>query len=173
MKKTLLRLGSWTLGGALFIGATSCATTTSPRTEEATEIHSPSMAKQLLGRRPLSLQWISWDNFGEATVREDSTGKYQISGEQRGLGEDGDDYVKIQGSVLRVEDESFVFDGTIQIRVSHINGGDPYLREGKQEFRLYGNRRFWRLVDMDNGYGSVDYVDIYFDMKAAKASPEY
>ena len=133
-------------------------------------IESPTMADELRGRHPLSLQWISWDDFGRATVRK-VAGTYVLSGEQRSI--ESSDYLKIDGSVTRITDTSFFFEGTIEIRVSFINGGEPYRREGEQEFRLYGNRRFWRLVAMDNGFGSVDYVDIFFDHEAAEATPSY
>ena len=43
-------------------------------------------------------------------------------------------------------------------------------RYGEQEFRLYGNRGFWRLQDMVNTDGSTDYVDIYFTLETARAS---
>ena len=156
--------------GALLVATSGCATTVK-RPSALTEIQSSAMAKQLLGTRPLSLQWISWNDFGHATVRN-IAGRYVISGKQRHTGI-SNDYIKIDGTIPLITDTAFDFDGTIEIQVSHINGGKPYKREGRQRFRLYGNRRFWRLAAMVNEFGSFDYVDIYFDRKAAKASPAH
>ena len=128
--------------------------------------------KRLLGKRPISLQWISWDDFGEATVKRSESG-LTIKGEQRGSGDGSSDYLQIDGLITNVTASAFGFDGVIETRVSHNNGGEPYRREGTYTFRLYGNRGFWRLVEMDNPDGIVDYVDIFFDMQAAKAKPSY
>jgi len=46
--------------------------------------------------------------------------------------------------------------------VSHINGGEPCLREGEMTFAITGKRRFWRLQQMQNPCNEVvDYIDIF------------
>ncbi len=151
----------------LMLGAASllagCVTTGVDLQE--TVIESEPMARQLTGARPLTLQWISWDEFGEAVVK-DKGGALTVTGAQHSRS--NDDYLKIDGRITKVEARRFFFDGTIEIRVSHILDGKPYTREGVQEFFLYGDRGFWRLRDMTNAEGSVDYVDIYFDLPTAK-----
>src|SRR5438270_1212409 len=80
-------------------------------------------AKQmLLGAHRFSLQWISWDNFGKATVTE-KNGSLFIKGEQRGRG--NGDVVTMDGVITRVDAKEFTFDGEIITRVSHINNGEP------------------------------------------------
>ncbi|MEM9480404.1 MAG: hypothetical protein AAGA58_12195 [Verrucomicrobiota bacterium] len=96
-----------------------------------TVVESKRAARQLTGERPLTLQWISWEKYGTATVKNRG-GALTINGEQRS--EANGDYLKINGDITRVEERRFFFDGVIEIRVSHINGGEPYLREGSQEF---------------------------------------
>ena len=118
-------------------------------------------AKQMLvGAHRLSLQWISWDYFGKATVTE-KNGSLLIKGEQRGRG--NDDYVTMDGVITRVDAKEFTFEGDITTRVSHINKGEPCKRSGEMTFRATGNRRYWRLQQMNNPCDeAADYVDIFF-----------
>jgi hypothetical protein len=118
-------------------------------------------AKQrLLGAHRFSLQWISWDYFGRATVTE-KNGSLLIKGEQRGRYDD--DYVTMNGVITRVGAKEFTFEGDIITRVSHINKGEPCKRTGEMVFRVTGNRRYWRLQQMDNPCDeAADYVDIFF-----------
>ena len=118
-------------------------------------------AKQrLVGAHRLSLQWVSWNYFGKATVTE-RNGTLFIKGEQRGRG--NDDYVTIDGVITRVDAKEFTFEGDIVMRVSHINKGEPCKRTGGMTFRITGNRKYWRLQQMDNPCDeATDYVDIYF-----------
>jgi len=118
-------------------------------------------AKQmLLGVHRFSLQWISWDYFGKATVTE-KNGSLFIKGEQRGRG--NDDVVTMDGVITRVDAKEFTFEGEIITRVSHINNGQPCKRTGEMIFRITGNRRYWRLQQMNNPCDeAADYVDIFF-----------
>ena len=118
-------------------------------------------AKQMLvGAHRFSLQWISWDYFGKAVVTE-KNGSLRIKGEQRGRG--NEDYVTMDGVITRVDAKAFTFEGDIVTRVSHINNGEPCKRSGEMTFRITGNRRYWRLQQMDNPCDeAADYVDIFF-----------
>jgi len=128
--------------------------------QERTEVNNARAAKMLLGRHKLSLQWISWDYFGTATVTN-KKGVYALKGEQRGRG--NTDFVTIDGTISRIDTKEFTFSGTIVTQVSHINGGEPCIREGEFTFKITGTRKYWRLMQMDNPCDPVtDYVDIYF-----------
>jgi len=118
-------------------------------------------AKQMLvGAHRFSLQWISWDYFGKAIVTE-KNGSLLVKGEQRGRG--SDDYVTMDGVITRVDAKEFTFEGDIITRVSHINNGEPCKRSGEMTFRITGNRRYWRLQQMNNPCDeAADYVDIFF-----------
>ena len=125
-----------------------------------TTVSSPSMKRLLLGRHHLSLQWVSWDRFGRVVVT-DRAGTLSIKGEQKSP--DGADFVRIDGIVTRVDAKEFGFRGTITTQVSHINGGQPCVREGDFTFAIKANRQYWRLQQMDNPCEAVtDYVDVYF-----------
>ena len=127
---------------------------------QQTIINDQNAKQMLLGRHRFSLQWISWDYFGSATVIE-TNGTLSITGEQRGRG--NTNYVKMEGIITRVDAKEFGFSGTIIIQVKDNNNGEPCKREGEMTFRITNNRRYWRLKEMDNPCeGIVDYVDIYF-----------
>ena len=128
--------------------------------QEKTDVNDQAAAKRLLGRHKISLQWISWDYFGAATVTNKG-GVYRVKGEQKGRG--STDFVKVDGSITKIDSKKFTFEGTIRTQISHINGGKPCERKGEMTFRITGKRKYWRLLDMDNPCdGVTDYVDIYF-----------
>ncbi len=114
----------------------------------------------LLGRHKLSLQWISWDYFGAATV-SNKGGILYLKGEQTSRKDS--DFVRINGTITEINAKDFKFEGTIITQVSHINGGKPCTREGEMTFKITGTRKYWRLAEMDNPCeGVTDYVDIFF-----------
>jgi len=132
--------------------------TAAANAQERTKINDRVTAKNLLGRHMLSLQWISWDKFGSATVTN-KLGIYGIKGEQKGP---GGDYLKIEGMIVSIDPKEFKFEGTITTRVSHINSGQPCVRQGDFTFRITGTRKYWRMQEMDNPCDeATDYVDIY------------
>jgi hypothetical protein len=130
--------------------------------QERTVIRDRKAAAMLLGKHKMSLQWIGWDYFGTAAVTN-SRGVYRIKGEQKGRGAENGSYVRIDGFIRSISAREFVFDGTIETRVSHLNGGEPCKREGEMTFAITGKRKYWRLQQMQNPCDAVtDYVDIYF-----------
>jgi hypothetical protein len=115
---------------------------------------------KLLGKHKLSLQWISWDYFGTATITE-KNGVLYLKGEQKS--KQGTDFVKVEGTITTVEAKSFTFTGTIITQVSHNNEGKPCTREGEMTFAITGKRKYWRLQQMQSPCGvETDYVDVYF-----------
>ena len=136
------------------------SSTPAPARDDApkTQVNDAAAKRMLLGRHMLSLQWVSWDRFGTATVTE-RDGTLRIVGEQRFNG----DFVTIDGVITRVDAKEFWFRGRIVTRVSHINGGEPCTRDGEFTFAIKANRKYWRLQSMDNPCEPVtDYVDVYF-----------
>lgn len=127
--------------------------------QQQTNINDQEAARMLLGRHMFSLQWVSWDRFGAATV-VNRKGVYRLTGEQRNA---GGDLVKIDGVITSIDEKEFGFNGTIVTQVSHINGGAECVREGEFTFRITGKRKYWRLMQMENPCDPVtDYVDIFF-----------
>jgi hypothetical protein len=130
-----------------------------------TIINDAVMKTKLLGKHRVSLQWVSWDYFGQATVIDDQ-GLLRLTGKQQSR--KGDDYLTIEGIINSVDTRSFLFEGKIISKVSHINNGQPCLREGKFTFQITNNRPYWRLKEMENPCEQVvDYIDIYFRKEEA------
>jgi len=129
---------------------------------EKTVVNSQTGYAQLLGPHKFQLHWISFFDrrkFGDLTVT-DRQGLLVIHGVQRD--HQTGDFVELDGIVTRVEDRTFDFRGRIVTRVSHINDGEPCLREGDMTFAIKGKRRFWRLQQMQNPCNEVvDYIDIF------------
>ena len=130
--------------------------------QDKTHIRDAAAARMLLGRHKLSLQWVSWNYFGVATVT-DRRGAYVLKGEQKGRGQSNSDFVTVDGTITAIDSKEFTFSGKIITQVSHINGGKPCIRDGVFTFKITAKRRYWRMQQMDNPCDPVtDYVDIYF-----------
>jgi hypothetical protein len=112
------------------------------------------------GTYPITLQWISWDKPGQASVTPLNDGWYNISGRQIN---NKKEYLKIEGKIKRVSEKELEFDGTVETFVQANNGGKPCIKKGLQHFTATGNRTYFRMQEMQNCEGGalVDYVDIY------------
>jgi hypothetical protein len=125
-----------------------------------TIINDAKAKRLLLGVHRFSLQWISWDYFGKATVTE-KNGVLYLRGEQKQRR--GSDYVKIEGHIAEVSAKEFKFVGKVDMRVSHLGGGKLCPREGELTFKITGSRKYWRMQEMDNPCDTAtDYVDLFF-----------
>jgi hypothetical protein len=148
MKKRIFAVGLLIIGLGMTVAA------------QKTVVNDAQARALLLGNHRFSLQWISWDYFGTASVTNRG-GRLYLKGEQKSR--KTNDYIRIDGIVTQVNAKNFVFNGTIITQVSHINNGEPCRREGEMTFKITGNRRYWRLAEMDNPCdGVTDYVDIFF-----------
>ncbi|MBS1795882.1 MAG: hypothetical protein JSS81_18655 [Acidobacteria bacterium] len=143
----------WLLGGLVLVLGFSAF-------GQKTVVNDAKAKAMLVGRHRFSLQWVSWDYFGTATVTLKG-GVLYLKGEQKQRG--GTDFVRIDGRIVEINAKNFVFDGTVTTQVSHINGGAPCERSGQMTFKITGSRRYWRLAEMNNPCEAVtDYVDIFF-----------
>ena len=118
--------------------------------------------KNIEGTHMCSLQWISWKKFGSVTLKRNSDGTLKCTGGQKSA--TTDDYLKLEGDITVVNPLHLKFNGKITTCVSYINNGKPVVREGEFNFTVAGQRRYWRMREMNNPKdGCCDYVDIYFD----------
>jgi hypothetical protein len=123
-----------------------------------TDVKDRAEYRKLLGTHKLSLQWVSWEKFGKVTIAEER-GMLKVHGRQELNG----DYVQIDGTIVSVERNRFVFEGVITTRVSYNNNGEPCHRRGDFDFAAKGKRRYWRMQQIENPCEEIaDYVDIYF-----------
>jgi hypothetical protein len=145
---------------ALFIPAYPQAAGKTPVKQTATVVKDKAAKISLVGQHRLALQWISWDYFGKAVVTE-SNGTLFLKGEQKAR--KGSDHLRIDGVITEVDAREFKFRGTIITKVEINNGGKACERNGEMTFVIKGNRRYWRLKEMENPCEEiVDYVDIFF-----------
>lgn len=75
--------------------------------QEKTVVNDTKARQMLLGKHLLSLQWISWDYFGSATVTN-RKGIYYLKGRQRQRG--GTDFVELDGVITEINAKDFKFD---------------------------------------------------------------
>ena len=108
----------------------------------------------------LSLQWISWDHFGKVTIEKAENGKYRCVGEQKAKG--SSDYLRLDGYITIVSEKHLIFHGSIRSKVSYLNNGKEYCRNGTFHFKATSGRKYWREQSMKGPEGVTDYVDIYF-----------
>ena len=122
-------------------------------------IHDSKAALKLAGKHEFSLQWISWDDFGVATVTKER-GMWRIVGRQDS--QENDDFMTIDGVITEIDTHEFKFEGTIVTRIHHIAGGEVVTRTGPKTFRMTRGRPYWRMMEMNNPEdGVVDYIDVF------------
>lgn len=131
-----------------------------PESQTRTIVNSPITAKKLVGKHKLNLQWIgsdNWAEFGNLKVT-DRQGMMLVSGNQT----KGEDYLHINGKIIKIEDKQFTFQGKIVTQISHINKGEACERDGEMVFKITENRKYWRLQQMKSPCDTTtDYVDIF------------
>jgi hypothetical protein len=118
--------------------------------------------KNILGKHMCSLQWISWKDFGSVTISQDSDKTIHVRGGQKS--KTNSDYLEIDGTLTVINPLHLQFTGEIITCVHHINNAKPVKRNGTYNFTVAGQRRYWRMQEMNNPKDRCcDYVDIYFD----------
>jgi hypothetical protein len=111
----------------------------------------------------VTLQWIGDQPRGELAVTRQPDGRILIKGGQ--TSPDGADTLVIDGELTGITARTFSFRGTIVMDtgVMRSDGTAPCTRSGDFQFRITGQRKYWRLRE-HTGYcgGLTDYVDIFF-----------
>lgn len=127
-----------------------------------TEEQRETFVRNIEGTHMCSLQWISWKKFGSVILERNPDGTLSCTGGQKST--TTDDYLKLDGVITVVNPLHLKFKGKIITCVSHINNGEPVVRDGEFNFTVAGQRRYWRMQEMNNPKDRCcDYVDIYFD----------
>ena len=118
--------------------------------------------KNILGKHMCSLQWISWKDFGSVSISYGADNILYVKGGQ--TSKTNGDFLEMYGTLTVLNPLALQFYGQIITCVEHINDGKPVKREGTYNFTVAGQRRYWRMQEMNNPKdGYCDYVDIYFD----------
>jgi hypothetical protein len=139
----------------LFLAALVAGPAETPAPAAETIVANPEALARLRRNTGLTLQWISWDYRGRLRVT-DRGGTVHLSGNQTGSGR-----LEIDGDVVSINADGFAFRGRIII-TDTPDSGRSCVRDGEFHFRITGQRRYWRLQEMETCDGLTDYVDIYF-----------
>lgn len=83
---------------------------------------------------------------------------YDVSGNIKS----GKNTVSIRGFIAVVSDKHMNFTGEITESISANDNGKPYTRKGTKTFMSKDGGKTYRLQDMVNGSGFVEYIDIHF-----------
>jgi hypothetical protein len=92
------------------------------------------------------------------TKIEGERDNYTISGSIKS----GKNSVNLKGFVQVVTAKHMNFTGEITQSISDNDNGKPYTRKGTKTFMSKDGGKTYRLQDMVNGSGFVDYIDIHF-----------
>jgi len=123
-----------------------------------TRILSTTDVERLKSEQGLTLQWISWDERGELSIRVTEEGRWFMSGEQDG-GEQGK--VTIDGIIQEIGEDYFTIDARIEITDAPMKG--RVCSEHKVwRFEATQRRSYYRLREFELCDRLTDYVDIYF-----------
>jgi len=117
--------------------------------------------KDFNGAHPFTYQNDSSPKYSGSVNFEKIEGErdhYMVSGEIKS----GKNSVRIKGFAAVVSDKHLNFTGEITQSIADNDGGKPYIRKGTKTFMSKDGGKTWRLQDMVNGSGFVDYIDIHF-----------
>lgn len=102
-----------------------------------------------------SLKYSGSVNFTKIEGERDN---YNVSGNIKS----GKNSVNLKGFVQVVTAKHMNFTGEITQSISDNDNGKPYTRKGTKTFMSKDGGKTYRLQDMVNGSGFVDYIDIQF-----------
>ncbi|MDH6251188.1 uncharacterized protein YcfL [Chryseobacterium sp. H1D6B] len=97
-------------------------------------------------------------NSGSVDFKKMGRDDYDVSGNIKS----GKESVTIKGTAVVVSAKHMNFTGEITQSISANDNGKPYTRKGTKTFMSKDGGKTWRLQDMVNGSGFVDYIDIHF-----------
>lgn len=125
---------------------------------QATEVRDLAALETLRGNSGITLQWIGWDKRGtlEVSQRGDVV---HLKGTQ--VAPDGKGRVTLEGDVLSIDSNDFIFRGRIEI-ADTPDAGRRCVKEGDSEFAITQGRKYWRMREFEWCDDLTDYIDIYF-----------
>ncbi|CAA7392405.1 hypothetical protein [Chryseobacterium fistulae] len=95
---------------------------------------------------------------GSVNFKKMGRDDYDVSGSIK----TGKNYVTINGTAMAVSSKHINFTGEIKQSIVENDNGKPYIRKGTKTFMSKDGGKTYRLQDMVNSSGFVDYIDIYF-----------
>ncbi len=130
------------------------ATALAPVTK--TDIRNQAAYERLMNNSGVTVQWLWSADRGQLSAK-DVNDVVRIDGTQANF----EGTLKINGEIVSIDSDRFVFRGTILI-LDAPEKGRRCERTGDYEFRATGKRKYWRLQQMESCGRLTDYVDIYY-----------
>lgn len=127
---------------------------------EPTRVLDRAAGNRLINNSGITLQWISWDSPGSATIREGADGIWTINASQKARGNEAG-ALYVSGTIREIGADYFIMDGTVKITDTPDAGRDC-TKPGESRFAVTQNRKYWRLREFEWCDGLTDYIDIYF-----------
>jgi hypothetical protein len=128
------------------------------RTKINDSIKSKNHFRDFSGTHKFTHNLIKKTGSANFTKIEGERDQYKVAGDAKS----GKDYMRIQGIIKIVSDKHMNFTGSISESISENDNGKPYVRQGTKTFMSKDGGKTYRLQDMVNGSGFVDYIDIHF-----------
>ena len=125
---------------------------------QATEVRDLAALEELRGNSGLTLQWINWDRRGTVEVSQRGD-VVHLKGAQ--VAPDGKGRIELEGDVLSIDSNDFIFQGRITI-TDTPDAGRKCVKDGDSEFAITQGRRYWRMREFEWCDQLTDYIDIYF-----------
>lgn len=123
---------------------------------QKTQINDQAAYERLLNNSGVTLQWLWSAKRGKMNAIDDND-VVRLEGTQANF----EGTLKVKGEVVSIGRDSFVLRGTILI-LDAPDKGRRCERTGDYEFKATGNRKYWRLQQMEACGGLTDYVDIFY-----------
>lgn len=130
------------------------ATALAPVTK--TDIRNQAAYERLMNNSGVTVQWL-WSAQRGKLNATDVKDVVRIDGEQANF----EGTLKINGEIVSIDSDRFVFRGTILI-LDAPDKGRRCERTGDYEFRATGKRKYWRMQDMESCGRLTDYVDVFY-----------
>lgn len=123
---------------------------------QKTEIKNQAAYERLLNNSGVTVQWLWSAQRGKLNAK-DVNDVVRIDGKQANF----EGTLKINGEIVSIDSDRFIFRGTILI-LDAPEKGRRCERTGDYEFRATGKRKYWRLQEMESCGRLTDYVDIFY-----------
>lgn len=107
----------------------------------------------------LTLQWIGWEERGNARIIVSESGTWHLVASQSEPQQSA--LLQLDGEVTEIGSDYFLFDGSITI-VNTPDAGRFCQQDKLWRFAITQDRQYWRLREFEWCDGLTDYIDIYF-----------
>jgi hypothetical protein len=127
--------------------------------QPATIVKDQASLERLLGNSGVAVQWLGWTEArGELDASWQGRALHLKGGQVQ---KDGTGKLSLDGYVVSIGKDSFVFRGTIKI-TDTPDQGRKCVKTGDMPFAITQNRQYWRMREFEWCDQLTDYIDIYF-----------